>query len=318
MYDQGSSGIFAPGRRESSADSAFHNKLKYNGAMNTENILADLHSHTTASDGQLTPSALVARALEKGVQMLAITDHDTVSGLAEAHGWNAAQPEPLKLIDGVEISTRWNNHDIHIVALNIDRHQGQLLAFLEKQRNLRELRAQEIGLRLAKAGIEGAYEGAKAFAGDAALSRGHYARWLAENGYASDMASVFKRYLARGKTGYVPNNWGDMKNAIEVIHSAGGVAVLAHPSGYKLSAKWLKRLVREFKEAGGDAMEVVLGQQTLDDRANLVALSVQNQLLGSIGSDFHFPGSWIELGKNLFQPQGVNWVWQSARWMDRI
>ncbi|QYJ80039.1 RNase RNM [Shewanella acanthi] len=285
--------------------------------MNTESILADLHSHTTASDGQLTPSELVARALEKGVQLFAITDHDTVAGLDEARAFNQSQTEPLKLISGVEISTRWNSYDIHIVALNFDDTNLELLAFLENQRELREERAKEIGNRLAKAGIEGAYEGAKAIAGGAALSRGHYARWLADNGYAVDMPSVFKRYLARGKTGYVPNNWGDMANAIEVIHRAGGLAVLAHPSGYKLSGKWLKRLVREFKEAGGDAMEVVLGQQTLEDRANLSALSVQNQLLASVGSDFHFPSNWIELGKNLFQPQGLEWVWQSQAWMER-
>jgi predicted metal-dependent phosphoesterase TrpH len=285
--------------------------------MTTQSILADLHSHTIASDGVLTPSELVARALEKGVQMLSITDHDTVKGLAEAHAFNQQQAEPLKLIDGTEISTRWNNFDIHIVGLNIDKGDATLLSFLSSQRELRETRAQEIGLRLAKAGIEGAYEGAKAIAGDAALSRGHYARWLADNGYASDMPSVFKRYLARGKTGYVPNNWGDMANAIEIIHQAGGLAVLAHPSGYKLSAKWLKRLVRDFKDAGGDAMEVVLGQQTIDDRNNLLALSHQHDLLGSLGSDFHFVSNWIELGKNLYQPQGVTWVWQSPIWTER-
>ncbi|MGL4615364.1 MAG: RNase RNM [Shewanella sp.] len=285
--------------------------------MNTQSILADLHSHTTASDGLLTPSELVQRALEKGVQLFAITDHDTVAGLAEARSVNAAQAQPLKLISGVEISTRWNSYDIHIVALNFDETDNGLLTFLANQRQLRELRALEMGERLAKAGILGAYDGAKALAGDAALSRGHYARWLVDNGHAVDMPSVFKRYLARGKTGYVPNNWGDMASAIEVIHNAGGLAVLAHPSGYKLSAKWLKRLVREFKEAGGDAMEVVLGQQTLDDRANLAALSVQNQLLASIGSDFHFPSNWIELGKNLYQPQGIDWVWQSGAWVER-
>ena len=98
--------------------------------MNTESILADLHSHTTASDGMLSPSDLVARALEKGVQMLSITDHDTVDGLAEAHFFNRQQSEPLILIDGTEISTRWNNFDIHIVGLNIDKNQPELLAFL--------------------------------------------------------------------------------------------------------------------------------------------------------------------------------------------
>lgn len=285
--------------------------------MITDTLLADLHSHTTASDGQLTPTQLISRAIEKGVEMFAITDHDTVGGLAEAHIANQAHATPLKLINGCEISTRWNSFDIHIVGLNIDVNHAGLLEFLTQQRQLREVRAQEIGERLAKAGIEGAYEGAKAIAGDAALSRGHYARWLADHGHATDMPSVFKKYLARGKTGYVPNNWGDMANAIEHIHQAGGVAVLAHPSGYKLSAKWLKRLVREYAEAGGDAMEVILGQQTLDDRNNLIALSKQNNLLASVGSDFHFPSNWIELGKNLYQPQGVEWVWQSQNWMER-
>ncbi|PKG77111.1 phosphatase [Shewanella sp. Actino-trap-3] len=285
--------------------------------MITETLLADLHSHTTASDGQLTPTELLTRAIEKGVEMFAITDHDTVAGLAEAHLANQAHATPLLLINGCEISTRWNSFDIHIVGLNLDITHSGLLGFLTHQRQLREVRAQEIGERLAKAGIEGAYDGAKAIAGDAALSRGHYARWLADNGHASDMPSVFKRFLARGKTGYVPNNWGDMANAIEHIHQAGGVAVLAHPSGYKLSAKWLKRLVREFAEAGGDAIEVILGQQTLDDRNNLIALSKQNNLLASVGSDFHFPSNWIELGKNLFQPQGVEWVWQSQYWTER-
>ncbi|MDD8057686.1 RNase RNM [Shewanella metallivivens] len=285
--------------------------------MITQTLLADLHSHTTASDGQLTPTQLIARAVEKGVEMFAITDHDTVNGLAEAHIANQAHETPLKLINGCEISTRWNSFDIHIVGLNIDITHAGLLTFLAHQRQLREVRAQEIGERLAKAGIEGAYAGAKAIAGDAALSRGHYARWLADNGHATDMPSVFKKYLARGKTGYVPNNWGDMATAIEQIHQAGGLAVLAHPSGYKLSAKWLKRLVREYAEAGGDAMEVILGQQTLDDRNNLIALSKQNNLLASVGSDFHFPSNWIELGKNLYQPQGVEWVWQSHNWMER-
>tara|TARA_R110001583_G_scaffold12029_3_gene53637 strand:- start:7971 stop:8831 length:861 start_codon:yes stop_codon:yes gene_type:complete len=285
--------------------------------MITETLLADLHSHTTASDGQLTPTELLTRAIEKGVEMFAITDHDTVGGLAEAHLANQAHATPLVLINGCEISTRWNSFDIHIVGLNLDIGHIGLLDFLTHQRQLREVRAQEIGERLAKAGIEGAYDGAKAIAGDAALSRGHYARWLADNGHATDMPSVFKRYLARGKTGYVPNNWGDMANAIDHIHQAGGVAVLAHPSGYKLSAKWLKRLVREFAEAGGDAMEVILGQQILDDRNNLIALSKQNNLLASVGSDFHFPSNWIELGKNLFQPQGVEWVWQSQHWTER-
>ena len=185
---------------------------------------------------------------------------------------------------------------------------------MANQRRLREERAQEIGLRLEKAGIAGAYEGAKALAGDAAISRGHYARYMVEQGIVADMAKVFKKYLARGKTGYVPNNWGDMAAAISLIHAAGGIAVLAHPSGYQLSGKWLKRLVNDFKAAGGTAMEVVLGQQSTDDLVQLAALANQRELFASVGSDFHFPGRWLELGRNLHRPNGLQWVWQSEQW----
>ncbi|QSX32297.1 PHP domain-containing protein [Shewanella avicenniae] len=282
--------------------------------MITEHTSIDLHCHSTASDGQLTPSQLVARAIDMGVNLLAITDHDTVAGLAEAHAFNAAHATPLTLIDGVEISTRWHAYDIHIVGLGVDRHQPALLAFMDNQRRLREERAQEIGLRLEKAGIAGAYEGAKALAGDAAISRGHYARYMVEQGIVADMAKVFKKYLARGKTGYVPNNWGDMAAAISLIHAAGGIAVLAHPSGYQLSGKWLKRLVNDFKAAGGTAMEVVLGQQSTDDLVQLAALANQRELFASVGSDFHFPGRWLELGRNLHRPNGLQWVWQSEQW----
>ncbi|MFQ6370498.1 RNase RNM [Shewanella sp. YIC-542] len=282
--------------------------------MITEQTCIDLHCHSRASDGALSPSELLARAIANGVDVLALTDHDTVDGLAQARQFNAQQATPLQLINGVEISTHWHAYDIHIVGLAFDCHYPPLLAFLAQQRLLREQRAQEIGYRLEKAGIEGAYQGAKALAGDAAISRGHYARYLVAAGIVEDVGKVFKRYLARGKTGYVPNKWGDMQNAIEVIHAAGGLAVLAHPSGYQLKGKWLKKLVREFTQAGGDAMEVVLGQQSPDERIQLAQLANLNGLKASVGSDFHFPGRWLELGKNLRRPQGLDWVWQTEQW----
>ncbi|RLV58559.1 PHP domain-containing protein [Parashewanella curva] len=286
--------------------------------MEIQDSLIDLHCHSTASDGQLTPPELISRAVANQVNIIAITDHDTVAGLPMAHGYIAAQNLPIKLINGVEISTNWKNHDIHIVGLNIDPTCPELENFLSTQRELRNERAAEIGRRLEKAGVLGAYDGAKSYAGGAALSRGHYARWLADNGYAKCVGSVFKKYMSKGKTGYVPNNWQSIEKAISIIHLAGGQAVLAHPSGYKFSAKWLRRLVREFKEAGGDAIEVVLGQQSLNDRANLIALSHQNELMGSLGSDFHFPGGWLDLGKNMYQPKGVNWIWESEKWKSNI
>ncbi len=286
----------------------------YNSGMNDESCLIDLHCHTTASDGKLTPSEIIERALANNVNALAITDHDTVQGLFEAHEYNRSAETPITLINGVEISCCWENHDIHVVGLNVDIHSELLETYLENQRRLRERRALEIGRRLEKAGVTGAYQGAKSFAGDAALSRGHYASWLVERGYAKCRNSVFKKYMTRGKPGYVPSNWKSIGEAISVIHQAGGQAVLAHPGGYKFSAKWLKRLVREFKEASGDAMEVVLGQQSINDRSDLIALSHQNELFASLGSDFHFPGGRIDLGKNMFRPKGVNWIWESENW----
>ncbi len=294
--------------------SLFVTECQYNIAMITELTSIDLHCHSTASDGHLSPADIVARAMAQGVDVLAITDHDTVAGLPEAHAFNQQQATPLTLVNGVEISTRWHAYDIHIVGLGFDREQPELLAFMENQRELREARAKEIGTRLEKAGIAGAYEGAKALAGEAAISRAHYARFLVEQGIVDDIGKVFKRYLARGKTGYVPNNWGDMATAISLIHNAGGIAVLAHPSGYQLSGKWLKRLVNDFAEAGGTAIEVVLGQQSPDDLVQLGALANQRGLYASVGSDFHFPGRWLELGRNLKRPKGLQWVWQSPQW----
>lgn len=286
--------------------------------MIDEMILIDLHSHTSASDGMLSPTELIDRAIEKEIAVLAITDHDTTAGLCEAQQYNQHLTKPLILIDGVEISTRWHSYDIHIVALQIDANNPVLMDFLDNQRQLRDVRAKEIGVRLAKAGIEGAFEGASELANGAALSRGHFARFLADSGYATSMANVFKRYLSRGKTGYVPNNWLDMATAIEVIHQAGGIAVLAHPTGYKLSTKWLKRLVAEFKQAKGDALEVVLSQQSIDDRNKLIALSYQHELYASLGSDFHFPGRFSELGRGMWQPKDVNWVWQMPNWVATV
>ena len=144
-----------------------------------------------------------------------------------------------------------------------------------------------------------------------AVTRGHFARFLVECGKASSMADVFKKYLARGKTGYVPPQWCTIKQAIDVIHHSGGKAVIAHPGRYDLSAKWLKRLLAHFSEQGGDAMELAQCQQAPHERTQLAAYAVQFGLLGSQGSDFHQPCPWIELGRKLWLPAGVEGIWHS-------
>lgn len=273
-------------------------------------VIYDLHSHTTASDGCLTPEALVHRAVEMRVGTLAITDHDTTAAIAPAREEISRSGLALNLIPGVEISTVWENHEIHIVGLNIDITHPLMCEFLAQQTERRNQRAQLIAERLEKAQIPGALEGAQRLAQGGAVTRGHFARFLVECGKASSMADVFKKYLARGKTGYVPPQWCTIEQAIDVIQHSGGKAVLAHPGRYNLSAKWLKRLVAHFAEHHGDAMEVAQCQQSPNERTQLAALVRQHHLWASQGSDFHQPCPWIELGRKLWLPAGVEGVWQ--------
>ncbi|HCJ8832298.1 TPA: 5'-3' exoribonuclease [Escherichia coli] len=273
-------------------------------------VIYDLHSHTTASDGCLTPEALVHRAVEMRVGTLAITDHDTTAAIAPAREEISRSGLALNLIPGVEISTVWENHEIHIVGLNIDITHPLMCEFLAQQTERRNQRAQLIAERLEKAQIPRALEGAQRLAQDGAVTRGHFARFLVECGKASSMADVFKKYLARGKTGYVPPQWCTIEQAIDVIHHSGGKAVLAHPGRYNLSAKWLKRLVAHFAEHHGDAMEVAQCQQSPNERTQLATLARQHHLRASQGSDFHQPCPWIELGRKLWLPAGVEGVWQ--------
>ncbi|KJY93127.1 RNase RNM [Vibrio neptunius] len=270
----------------------------------------DLHSHTTASDGRLPANELIDRALGFDIDVLAITDHDTVDGLEIAHQYVQDNQLPITIINGIEISTVWQNKDIHIVGLNIDPQSAELAQLIEQQKKHREGRAEMIAHRLSKATREGVLEEVQAIAGDAPITRAHFAKWLVDNGYAKTMQQVFKKYLTRNNPGYVPPSWCSMAEAICAIHSAGGQAVLAHPGRYDLTAKWLKRLLAAFVEAGGDAMEVAQPQQGQQERRNLADYAIQYKLLASQGSDFHYPSPWMELGRNLWLPAGVEPVWK--------
>jgi len=273
-------------------------------------IIYDLHSHTQASDGLLSPEELVHRAVAMRVGTLAITDHDSTSAIPAARAEIQRADLDLTLINGVEISTLWENHEIHIVGLNIDIAHPAMVTLLEEQKARRQQRAMQIGERLEKANVPGAWEGALRLANGGAVTRGHFARFLVESGKANDVAGVFKKYLARGKTGYVPPQWCTIEQAIDVIHHSGGKAVVAHPGRYDLSAKWLKRLLAHFAEQGGDAMEVAQCQQAPNERTQLAAYAQQFGLMASQGSDFHQPCPWIELGRKLWLPAGVEAVWQ--------
>lgn len=270
----------------------------------------DLHSHTTASDGRFSPQALIDRACEFNLDVLAITDHDTIDALPIAKQYLEDTALPLRLINGIEISTAWQNKDIHIVGLGINPDCAALQELIAEQRQRREQRAEMMADRLQKATREGVLEEVRIIAGDAPITRAHFARWLVEQGYARNMQQVFKKFLTRNNTGYVPPNWCSMAEAVEAIHNAGGQAVLAHPGRYDLTAKWLKRLLAAFVDAGGDAMEVAQPQQAPQERRNLADYAMQYGLSASQGSDFHYPSPWMELGRNLWLPAGVEPVWK--------
>ncbi len=268
----------------------------------------DLHSHSLASDGSLSPAALVERAHAAGVEVLALTDHDETDGIAEAA--SRAGQLGMTLIPGVEISVSWERQGVHVVALNIDPANAQLQAGLAGLREFRDWRAEEIGRRLAKRRIEGAYEGARERAKGRIVSRTHFAQFLADNGYAPSVREVFKHYLRRNKPGYVPGQWAELEAAVGWIRAAGGQAVIAHPARYELSATKRRRLLGEFIELGGEGLEVVSGSHTPDQTRESARLARQFKLKASAGSDFHDPANpWVELGRLPPLPEGCEPIW---------
>lgn len=271
----------------------------------------DLHSHSNCSDGLLSPPELVARAVEKEVDVLALTDHDSIDGIALAQAAIEENNLPLYLVPGVEISCTWDAIEVHVVGLDVDTGNAELHALLARQEQARTERGLELGHRLEKNKIPGCYEGALALAGNGMLTRSHFARYLVEQKHCKNMQNAFDRFLARGARAYVPHQWASIAEVVAVIHAAGGKAVLAHPGRYKLSAKWLKRLLVLFKEAGGDAIEVSLCQQSPQERSTLGQYCRDYGLMASVGSDFHAPLPWVELGKNLWLPKDVDPVWHA-------
>ena len=270
----------------------------------------DLHTHSTVSDGTLTPSALIRRALDRGVDVIALTDHDEVSGLEEAAA--AAGAFGLEFIHGVELSVSWNDLTLHIVGLRIDPACPALLIGMEAVRSGRKRRGRMIGESLARAGIPGAYEGALGFVtNEDLLSRTHFARFLVDSGHAGDMREVFKRYLTPGKPGYVDHVWASLADAIEWIHEAGGQAVLAHPGRYKVTRSGMSSLLAEFKDRGGDAIEVLTSSHTESQCQEFVGHALRHRFLASCGSDFHGPGeSWMDLGEIPPLPDALIPVWR--------
>lgn len=269
----------------------------------------DLHSHSTASDGTLSPTELLDRAAAAGIGTLALTDHDTLEGLEEA----AAQAARLGLefVPGVEVSVIWNGRTVHIVGLNVDPDAAGLNAGLARMRRFRDWRAEEMGRLLAQVGIPGAFEGARERSNGRLISRTHFARFLVDTGHAETLREVFKRFLVRGKPGFVEGDWASLDEGVGWIRAAGGQAVVAHPARYDLTRTKLRALLQDFTAAGGEGIEVVCGSHTRDDCFTMARHAQDFGLLASSGSDYHGPENpWIDLGRLPELPPGCRPIWQ--------
>lgn len=269
----------------------------------------DLHCHSTASDGLLAPADVARRAAANGVELLALTDHDDIAGLAAARA--AAQEAGMGFVSGVEISIEWEGLQIHIVGLRFDESDAVLNAGLASIRGGRIARARRMAADLEQRGIGGAFEGAMRFAENPSLiSRAHFARFLVEQGVCRDVRSVFENYLVPGKPGYVDHRWPTLGDALHWIHVAGGIAVIAHPGRYKLSAGAMRRFLGEFRELGGQAVEVVSGSHSFDNVQYFARVCRDYGFLASRGSDFHGPQeSFVDLGMLGPMPEGLAPVW---------
>lgn len=271
---------------------------------------ADLHCHSTVSDGLLAPAELARRAHGNGVELWALTDHDEIGGLAEA-GATAAEVG-MRFVTGVEVSVSWGeDQTVHIVGLGFDPAFQPLVDGLARVRGGRDSRAARMAAELDKVGIHGAYEGALKYVGNPALiSRSHFARYIVELGHAKDVKSVFDCWLAKGKPGYVSHPWASLEDAVGWILGAGGIAVIAHPGRYRLTRAELREMFGVFKDLGGRGIEVISGSHGEDEMREYARVAREFGFLASRASDFHGPGeSWIDLGRLPPLPEDLTPVW---------
>ena len=271
--------------------------------------LIDLHCHSTMSDGLLTPAELLAYAASRGVKVLGLTDHDELGGLAAARV--AAEQHGIAFINGVEISVTWKKRTLHIVGLKVDPDNAPLKTALASVRLGRENRAKEMAEGLARAGIHGAFEGAKAIANQSIMTRSHFAQFLVQNGHAKNVKSVFKKFLVKGKPGFVDHQWMNLEEAVTIIRDSGGTAVIAHPGRYDLGFVNMHLLMHEFRGYGGEAIEVVTGSHTPPQYDQFAKMAHRFDLKASQGSDYHGPGlSYMEMGRLPELPSGCVPVWR--------
>ena len=275
-------------------------------------IKYDLHSHTKYSDGSLSAQALIELAIERGITHLAITDHDTVQAhLQLTENNNSYATEKINIIKGIELSSQWNNMGVHIVGLNIDIHSTAITTAVKHQTQLRIERVKTIAKKLLQRGFPDITQGAMILAGDGQVGRPHIAQHMVDEGLVSSVGQAFNKYLGAGKVGDISSVWPDLECVVEWINAAGGVAVLAHPSRYKMTRTKRRRLMADFSDAGGQAIEVCAGNQVPGVAEEMAAVCDEFGFHASVGSDFHNPDyKWVKLGQYPSLPKSCRPVWE--------
>ncbi|SDC27129.1 PHP domain-containing protein [Acinetobacter boissieri] len=277
----------------------------------------DLHTHSNISDGVLTPEALVKKAADEGVHTLALTDHDSMDGVQRAI--DTATEHDIRIITGVEISSQWSrpstnkNYGVHIVALNMQ-HVECLEVVLCTQKRVRAERAQQICEKLEKVLKHDFYDEVLQRVNGHAdhITRSHIAQALLENRVVSRLQQAFDRFLKEGKPAYVGLNWIDLADTIRAIDEAKGIAILAHPTRYGLSATNIRYLFELFSQLGGHAVELPPRNEKASTRQMIDRLISQYDFDVSIGSDFHGDHMpWAKLGQTPVLKDGQVGVWES-------
>jgi predicted metal-dependent phosphoesterase TrpH len=270
---------------------------------------ADLHCHSIYSDGTLTPTDVVDLAVQNGVELLALTDHDSIEGLDEAR--KHCLKSGITMVDGVEVSVTWNGYTIHVVGLNIDTQNQTLINLLEKNAALRLHRTQAMIDKLLALGLDVSEYLKTVIPENGLITRTHLGRALVDIGAVNKMDRAFKKYLGKGKPAFVDGAWVSLEEAIAAINASGGVAVIAHPMRYRIGATRLDSLVNDFAAAGGKALEVVTATQDVNQQNRCAQLVKNYDLFASIGSDFHsLDQPWAMIGRCPDLPSSLAPVWE--------
>jgi predicted metal-dependent phosphoesterase TrpH len=273
---------------------------------NVRTMIFDLHTHTDASDGALSPNELVLLARERQVDCLAITDHDTLGAYEQL---DPGVRQSIKLVVGIELSTVWQGHNIHIIGLNVDPDNLTLKEGINAQQGARVSRASQIAQRLVKTGIDDPLPAVRKIAGESVIGRPHFAQHLVDIGHVKNLNAAFRKYLGNGKIGDVKQCWAALPEVVSWIRAAGGTPVLAHPVKYGMTWTKLRALLDDFRDSGGQAIEVVCGSQELSVTRKLADLASIYEFAASCGSDFHQASNWSSPGKFPPLPDSVTKVW---------